>query len=201
MAKLIINHAILLIFSLFITTQIHVNARDLDDERDDELEANYLCLKNEKLTKIHFYAQDFAGGPNSTVFEMARTNITGDPLLSFGKLLVVDDLLTAGPGLDSKKVGRSQGIVTSADMNTPATALNFNVVFTSGKYNGSTLSIAGRNLVSATVRRLAVIGGTGVFRFARGYAALTSYSFEVGKDLQTYYVVIEYNVYTTFCPM
>lgn len=200
MAKLNINYANLIIFSLLIATQINVNARKLGDE-GDELELDYICLKNEKLAKIHFYAQDLAGGPNSTVFEVARAAISTDELLSFGKVLVVDDLLTAGPGRDSGKVGRSQGIVTSADMRTPATALSFNVVFTSGKYNGSTLSIAGRNQVSDSKRRLAVLGGTGVFRFTRGYAVLTTYSSLVGEDLKTYYVVIEYTVYTTFCPL
>ncbi|KAH1040334.1 hypothetical protein J1N35_042077 [Gossypium stocksii] len=37
----------------------------------------------------------------------------------------------------------------------------------SGKYNGSTLSVLGRNEVLSAVREMPIVGGSGVFRFAR----------------------------------
>ncbi|CAN1144351.1 Dirigent protein 22 [Linum perenne] len=55
-------------------------------------------------------------------------------------------------------------------------AMNF--AFVEGKYNGSTLSVLGRNAV-------------GVFRFARGYAKAKTRVF----DLKTGDAVVEYNVY------
>jgi dihydrodipicolinate synthase/N-acetylneuraminate lyase len=45
-----------------------------------------------------------------------------------------------------------------------------NLVFTSGDFNGSTLALLGRNCPLDAVRELAVVGGTGAFRFASGYA-------------------------------
>ncbi|CAI0402587.1 unnamed protein product [Linum tenue] len=55
-------------------------------------------------------------------------------------------------------------------------ALNF--AFVDGKFNGSTLSILGRN-------------ASGVFRFARGYAQARTRKF----NLRTGDAVVEYNVY------
>lgn len=186
-------YAILIVFYLFMATQI--NGRELGDE----LLLENICLKNEKVANIHFYAQDVIGGPNATVHEVARATVSSDAPLSFGKIFVIDDLLTAGPGGDSGRLGKAQGIMTSADMDTTAMVMSFNVVFTSGQYNGSTLSISGRNQVAEQQRGLAVIGGTGVFRFTRGYAFVGTYSTVVGED-SIVYTVMEYTIYATFCP-
>lgn len=199
MAKVNINYVILVVFTLLVATQINVNARKLDDE-GDELELDYICLHNQKLAKIHFYLQGVVGGPNSTMHEVARANVSTEALFSFGKIYVFDDLITAGPGGNSLKLGKAQGIVTSADMRTTAMAENFNAVFTSGVYNGSTLTIAGRNPAMDQQRHLAVIGGTGVFRFTRGFAVVGTYSSRVGVD-SVFYVVFEYSINTTFCPL
>lgn len=59
MARLNI-YAVVIVFYLFSATQI--NSRKIGDEID-QLQLDYLCLKNEKLAKIQFYAQDIVGGP------------------------------------------------------------------------------------------------------------------------------------------
>ncbi|XP_047942620.1 dirigent protein 1-like [Salvia hispanica] len=112
---------------------------------------------------------------------------------------VIDDVITAGPSADTEALGKAQGIMTSANVANVKMAMSYNVVFTSGEYNGSSLSVAGRNEVAEERRRLAVVGGTGVFRFARGYAVLGTYSTAVGKD-SSLYTVMEYTIYSTFCP-
>lgn len=198
MAKLNI-YAISIILSLFIATQIH--ARQLaNDEDDHQLLLDNICLRNENLTKIHFYVQDIVGGPNTTSYEVARASITGDSPTSFGITLVLDNPVTAGPAQDSEELGRAQGLLTSTDVETRAMAMSYNFVFTSGKYNGSTLSIVGRNPVAPRLRQLAVVGGTGVFRFTRGYAVAGIYSARVGEDSGVY-SVLEYTIYATFCPL
>ncbi|KAM0980903.1 hypothetical protein ACFX2J_014023 [Malus domestica] len=68
-------------------------------------------------------------------------------------------------------------------------ALNF--VFVEGKYNGSTLSVLGRNAVLSAVREMPIVGGSGLFRFARGYAHASTHQF----DIKTGDAVVEYNVY------
>ena len=71
------------------------------------------------------------------------------------------------------------------------TNLTMNFAFTEGKYNGSTLTILGRNAVFHKVREMPVIGGSGVFRFARGYAEANTHWIEIKSGD----VVVEYNVY------
>ncbi|KHN26493.1 hypothetical protein glysoja_043655 [Glycine soja] len=68
-------------------------------------------------------------------------------------------------------------------------AMNF--AFIEGKYNGSTITILGRNCVFHKVREMPVIGGSGLFRFARGYAEARTHWF----DLKAGDAIVEYNVY------
>ncbi|KAI3743313.1 hypothetical protein L1987_61020 [Smallanthus sonchifolius] len=96
---------------------------------------------------------------------MTNTSKTG-----FGATVVIDDPLTVGPEPTSKIVGRAQGIVASADLNEFGYLFVLNFVFSDGKYNGSSLSILGRNQVNLPAREMPIVGGTGLFRFASGYA-------------------------------
>ena len=50
--------------------------------------------------------------------------------------------------------------------------------FTRGRFNGSSLSVVGRNPIMSEVREMPVVGGTGVFRFARGYCFARTYSMD-----------------------
>ncbi|KAI3738542.1 hypothetical protein L2E82_28577 [Cichorium intybus] len=102
----------------------------------------------------------------------------------------MDDPLTMEPKPGSKVVGRAQGIYASADLKELGFLMVLNYYFTEGKYNGSSLSILGRNAVFMSMREMSVVGGTGLFRFARGYAQAKTYSF----DLKTGNAVVEYNV-------
>jgi hypothetical protein len=88
-------------------------------------------------------------------------------------------------------IGRAQGFYGSAGQEEAALLMAMNFVFLQGKYNGSTISILGRNHVFSKVREMPVIGGSGLFRFARGYAQANTYSF----NAKTGDAVVEYNVY------
>ncbi|XP_022856973.1 dirigent protein 21-like [Olea europaea var. sylvestris] len=101
-----------------------------------------------KVTKLHFYVQDLLGGPNQSVWEVARANITSTSPTSFGLVRVADDLITAKPEANSTKLGRLQGLVTFANFKELAPIMNLIVVFTSGTYSGSTLCLVGRNSIS-----------------------------------------------------
>jgi hypothetical protein len=68
-------------------------------------------------------------------------------------------------------------------------AMNF--AFIEGKYNGSTITVLGKNAVFSTVREMPVIGGSGLFRFARGYVQARTHM----VDLKTGDATVEYNVY------
>ncbi|KAK4493323.1 hypothetical protein RD792_017789 [Penstemon davidsonii] len=148
------------------------------------------CQGKETTTKLHFYLQDVLGGPNATVWEVAKSPISNSAT-SFGQIRVLDDLITQTPKPNSKKLGRAQGLITFADLDVSALNMNLNFVFTAGRYNGSTLTILGRNQIMNVDRELPVVGGTGIFRMARGYAISNTYSYNVSTN----YGILEYTVY------
>lgn len=65
-----------------------------------------------------------------------------------------------------------------------------NFFFTEGIYNGSTLSILGRNPTLLKAREVAIVGGTGIFKYARGSAVLTTYVYDITGGV----AIVEYNV-------
>ncbi|KAB1227900.1 Dirigent protein 19 [Morella rubra] len=82
---------------------------------------------------------------------------------------MIDDPLTLGPKLSSKLIGRAQGFYALASQEEVGLLMAMNFAFTEGKYNGSTITVLGRNAVFTKVREMPVIGGSGLFRFATGY--------------------------------
>ncbi|KAF9686048.1 hypothetical protein SADUNF_Sadunf03G0117800 [Salix dunnii] len=88
---------------------------------------------------------------------------------------------------------RAHGFYGSSGQEDTALFMAMNFVFLEGKYNGSTISILGRNHVFSKEREMPVIGGTGLFRFARGYAQANTFSFST----KTGDAVVEYNVYVS----
>ncbi|ERM98917.1 hypothetical protein AMTR_s00114p00094280 [Amborella trichopoda] len=144
----------------------------------------------EKVSHLHFYFHDIVSGPNPTAIEVARAHSTNTSDTGFGLIMMIDDPLTKGPELTSKLIGRAQGIYASAAQEELGLLMSLNYMFVEGKYNGSTLSILGRNAAMSGVRELAVVGGSGAFRLARGYALAKTHAF----DPSTGDAVVEYNV-------
>ncbi|XP_008241179.1 PREDICTED: dirigent protein 21-like [Prunus mume] len=148
-------------------------------------------LKREKLSHLHFYFHDILSGRNPTAVRVAEAPTTNTSLTAFGAVVVMDDPLTVGPELGSKLVGKAQGIYASASQSELGLLMAFNFVFVEGKYNGSTLSVLGRNSVLSEVREMPIVGGSGLFRFARGYAHASTHQ----VDFKTGDAIVEYNVY------
>ncbi|KAK4724535.1 hypothetical protein R3W88_027314 [Solanum pinnatisectum] len=143
----------------------------------------------QKVTKLHFYFHDIVSGKNPTAVQIAQSNMTAKSPTSFGFVAMMDDPLTVGPEPNSTIVGRAQGIYGSADQNEGALLMTLNFVFTTGKYNGSTLSVLGRNPVFHQYREMPIVGGSGVFRLAQGIATAKTYWF----NLTSGDAVVEYN--------
>ncbi|GFP79840.1 dirigent protein 23 [Phtheirospermum japonicum] len=117
--------------------------------------------------------------------------MTNNPSSFFGALVMIDDALLESQDKNSKIIGRAQGMYAGADLNTTALLMVINYVFTEGsKYSGSSLSVLGRNAVTQNVRELPIVGGTGVFRFAQGFALASTKWF----DNRTGDAIVEYNV-------
>jgi hypothetical protein len=146
-----------------------------------------------KETHVKFYWHDVLSRQNPTAVPVARAASTNTFKTSFGVVFVVDDPLTEGPGLNSSRlVGRAQGTYISAGREEVSLLMNMNFVFTAGSYNGSNVAIMGRNAVFDDVREMAVVG-TGVFRWARGYAQARTHAL----DLKTGDATVLYNFFIT----
>ncbi|XP_022743512.1 dirigent protein 22-like [Durio zibethinus] len=150
-----------------------------------------LGLKREKLTHLHFYFHDIVSGRNPTAVRVADAAMTNKSQTGFGAVVMVDDPLTVAPERNSKLVGKAQGIYASAAQEEVGLLMVMNFAFMEGKYNGSSLSLLGRNTVFSTVREMPIVGGSGLFRFARGYAQAKTHIF----DIKSGDAVVEYNVY------
>ncbi|XP_010243405.1 PREDICTED: dirigent protein 21-like [Nelumbo nucifera] len=148
-------------------------------------------LKREKITHLHFYFHDIVSGRNPTAIQVAAAASTNRSLTRFGLVVVLDDILTETPELTSRQVGRAQGMCSFASQGDLSLLMVLNYAFTHGKYNGNTLSILGRNSVLSEVREKPVVGGSGLFRFARGYAQAKTHTL----DPKTGNAVVEYNVF------
>ncbi|KAK4437661.1 Dirigent protein 11 [Sesamum alatum] len=180
--------------SLAIFPRGYASQTDPLYSENDESWFHDLSHGHHKTAKLHFYVQDLLKGENQTVHEVARAEITSNSATSFGSVRVLDNPMTAGPDINSTPVGRFQGLVTSADLEILSFVMNINFVFTAGRFRGSTISISGMNQVMSDRRELPVIGGTGAFRFARGYVITTTYS----ADMEKGYNVLEYTIYVNY---
>ncbi|CAN6362472.1 unnamed protein product [Urochloa humidicola] len=143
-------------------------------------------------THIHFFFHDTVSGKSPTavrVVDPPASSAASSPF--FGMVNVMDDPLTEGPEQDSGPVGRAQGLYMGSDQAKLGFLQAMNLVFTSGDFNGSTLALLGRNCPLDAVRELPVVGGTGAFRFARGYAQLRTH----WLDFRTGDATVEYDVY------
>ncbi|KAI0491704.1 hypothetical protein KFK09_025964 [Dendrobium nobile] len=145
----------------------------------------------EKLIHLRFYWHDILSGPNPTAATIARSPVTNASATLFGLVNVIDDPLTLGPDLSSRQIGRAQGIYASADQNVVGLLMTMNFVFVDGEYNGSTLAVMGHNQVFSKVREMPIVGGTMLFRLARGYVQARTYSFRP----ETGDAIVEYNCY------
>ncbi|OIT21001.1 PREDICTED: dirigent protein 22-like [Nicotiana attenuata] len=147
-------------------------------------------LKREKLSHFRFYWHDILSGSKPTSIMIVPPPTT-TILTGFGLINMMDNALTLGPKLSSKIVGRAQGLYGSASQSELSILMVMNFVFIEGKYNGSTLAVLGRNSAFETVREMPVIGGSGLFRFARGYVQARTKS----VDLKTKDATVQYDAY------
>ncbi|KAH7315065.1 hypothetical protein KP509_21G032200 [Ceratopteris richardii] len=137
------------------------------------------ALPGQRVENMVFYMHDL---PNVTAAFVAPPQGNSGP--SLGTALMFDDKLTRGPRPGSTEVGRGQGMYSVASLGSGLPALLF--VFTAVlhkpvAYDGSTICLQGSDRTFLAEREIAVVGGTGRFRFARGYAILSTVNFNLSN--------------------
>ena len=104
---------------------------------------------------------------------------------------MIDNALTAKVPTNSTLVGQAQGFYAGAAQKELGFLMAMNFVFKTGKYNGSTITILGRNTPFSEVREMPIVGGSGLFRFARGYVEARTKWFNLKNGDAT----VEYSCY------
>jgi hypothetical protein len=178
------------LFSTFVNANYYQN-----------ISPSYLGFKQEKLTHIHFFLHDIVTGPKPTIVISSESPLNGksESPLPFGSIVVLEDPLTIGPELNSNQIGKAQGFYLTVSQDAVLElelVMGMTFAFTEGKYNGSTLSVLGRNTIGAPIREMPIIGGTREFRFARGFIQAKTHSVDYHKGDAH----VEYNVYVFHYP-
>ncbi|CAN0927582.1 Pterocarpan synthase 1 [Linum grandiflorum] len=149
----------------------------------------------EKQTHLHFYFHDIITSTTPTAYPLNHNAVPGivNSSTLFGVMVMADDPLTAGPELNSTLVGRAQGMYGSAALTDFVLEMVYTLAFTHGAYNGSTLTLMGPIHPRSIVNELSITGGTGLFRFARGYVVAK----RIVLDFQALLVVRELDIYVS----
>lgn len=158
------------------------------------LHADNVTRSSPSTTHLHFYQHDTLSGPNPTAIPVAQgpTRYNGPTgLLGFGTIFVIDDVLTEGPNLTTNAIGRAQGFYSMSGLSGTELLLSMNILLTGGEFNGSVVTVFGRDSILESVRELPVIGGSGKFRMARGYSLIKTHF----ANLSTGDVVLEIDLY------
>ncbi|KAJ3685301.1 hypothetical protein LUZ61_014465 [Rhynchospora tenuis] len=163
------------------------------EQSNDYLISSHIVTRAamEKQSHFRFYWHDKISGRNQTSVIVAQAPEFNKSSTFFSKVFVFDDPLRTGPDENSELVGKAQGIYVGAGINKLELLMAMNFVFTDGEYNDSTITILGHNDALTTVREMPIVGGSGLFRFARGYVQLRTYMY----DPKIGYAVVEYNVF------
>ncbi|XP_039782079.1 dirigent protein 4-like [Panicum virgatum] len=148
-----------------------------------------------KTTHLHFFLHDTLSGKDPSAVLVARggsrTPKPDDPV-PFGSLYATDDVLTEGPQRESKVVGNAQGLYIASGRAQLSLVLGMDFELTEGPFNGSAFVVYSRNTVvkHPVGRELAIVGGRGKFRMARGYALLRTHYLDTNNGD----AIVEYNV-------
>ncbi|KAG6765302.1 hypothetical protein POTOM_029330 [Populus tomentosa] len=95
--------------------------------------------------------------------------------LMFGSITVVDDELTEGHELGSAVIGKAQGFYLASSLDGTSHTMAFSVLLHGGENHGEiedTISFFGVHRTATPDSQIAVIGGTGKYEKAKGYASV-----------------------------
>ncbi|CAI8596049.1 unnamed protein product [Vicia faba] len=176
-------------FILFTSYFMSVHGRVMSSEE------SHIMLPSQNLqsfTHLHFYFHDILDGEKATTLKIINppSESSHGP---FGATYIIDNPLTKEQNLSSELIGRAQGTYGLASQQGDfAFKMDINFVFIEGRYKGSTLTMLGRNVIVDDVREMAIVGGTGAFRFARGYALAKTvwYNSTSGNAIEEFNITI-----------
>lgn len=122
-------------------------------------------------------------GENSTLRTVTNSTL--------GLVSVLNQPLREGVLPTSKLIGKQVGMTTELGFSGEALYGAFDFQIQSGYYNGTFLAQGSQNIL-LPVRTLAILGGTGDFYLARGYATITTVAGSATTGVYKYVVNFKY---------
>nr|XP_023879061.1 dirigent protein 1-like [Quercus suber] len=142
----------------------------------------YLAKATEpKKATLSLYFHDAPDRCDSNVKVIPVTRIAGKAwnVPKTGTVIVTEDLITKNSGQNSAEVGRAKGMYVTAGSNGLDSQVSISIEFTDEEYKGSTIEIQGISNQFMPDAEVSVVGGTGKFRFARGYATFATHHLDI----------------------
>ena len=90
----------------------------------------------------------------------------------FGTTTIIDEDLTEGHELGAAVVGSAQGFHVTSSRDGASRTVVLTAVFGGGQVHGDTLSFVGVHRMAAPASHITIIGGTGKYQNAMGFAAI-----------------------------
>lgn len=114
--------------------------------------------------------------------------------MMFGTLTVFDDELTEGHELGSGLVGKAQGFYIASSEDGTSQTIGMTAMFESGGYVDS-ISFFGVHRTVVSESQLAIMGGTGKYVNARGYATIKTFTGVNQQNTDGLETVVQFTVY------
>ncbi|KAJ0558328.1 putative dirigent protein [Helianthus annuus] len=118
--------------------------------------------------------------------------------LMFGSITVIDNELTEGNELGTGVIGRGQGFYLSSSLDGSSHTFALTTLFHGGDHEvDDTISFFGVHRTASEVSHIAVIGGTGKYEEAKGYATIESLPQVDEHTTDGVETIVHVNVYLT----
>ncbi|XP_021912572.1 dirigent protein 25-like [Carica papaya] len=117
--------------------------------------------------------------------------------LMFGTMTVIDDELTEGHELGSGLVGKAQGFYVASSEDGSSQTMAFTAMFESGGYVDS-ISFFGVHRTAVSESHLAIMGGTGKYVNAKGFATVKTFSATNQHETDGAETLLQFTVYLSY---
>lgn len=134
--------------------------------------------ENLRESKMTVYLSDITVGANATYLPVAGVPGREWSLTEFGTIYSFGDFLTLSPERNAVQVGRGEGFVLVSQPGGKSWFSCMSIAFSNEEYNLSSIELQGVYNQFTPVNELAIVGGTGKFRLARGHAQFGTYSLD-----------------------
>lgn len=117
--------------------------------------------------------------------------------LMFGTMTVIDDELTEGHELRSAFLGKAQGFYVASSVDGTSHTMAFTTMFAEGHYVDS-LSFFGVHRTAVSESQLAIMGGTGKYVNAKGFAIVKTIPETRQQETDGIETLLEFVVYISY---